>query len=70
MGIGVFLGGARRAIIALSGCSMVLGAFVMIYLRGFARVDGNVTMLFVGAAIALLLLPRLAAIFRIFGGKK
>ncbi len=69
-GLGALFGGVRGAAIALSGCSMVLGVFVMVYLRGFARIDGNVTMLFVGATIALLVLPRLAAIIRVFSGKK
>ena len=55
-----FFGGARGAIIALGGCTALIGIFLIVWLRGFARfADGNLTMLMVGGAVLLLVLPRL-----------
>ena len=53
-------GGARGAVIALGGCTAMLGIFFMVYLRGFARFgDENLNHLMIGGAVLVLILPRL-----------
>lgn len=58
--------GARGALIALGGCSALLGAFVILGLRGSRSLSPELTSFFVGAAIFVLFLPRIVALL----GKK
>ena len=57
---GTFFAGARGAMTALGGCTLVLSIFVILFLRKFAFVNMNVTMLVGGAAILLLIASRFA----------